>query len=189
MSEKIPVSELAGHCNEATAWRILEEVSHQLMESKQLIVNPSIINIDEDGHFALEAAQEQQSGFDPHEVDANSRTEAGTVWSIGATLFYIVMGGCVMNGKGGEGQSATSKLPYIRSEWPEMSELVQRCLQFEPANRPTLQEIYDKALQNFKRCQDDIRRGPKIKSTSSTSNELEAKENDLIFWPESMQGR
>ena len=189
MSEKLPISELAGHCNEATAWRILEEVSHQLMEGKQLIVNPSIIDIREDGHFALEATQEQQSGFDPHDVNANSRTEAGTVWSIGATLFYIVMGRCVMNGKGGEGQSETSKLPYMRSEWPEMSELVQQCLQFEPANRPTLQVIHDKAVQNLKRCQDDIRRGPKFKSTESKPNELETIEKDLVFWPERMQGR
>lgn len=186
MSERIPVSELAGHCNEATAWRILEEVSRHLMEGKQRIVNPYIIDIGENGHFALEATQEQQSGFDPHEVEANSRTEASTVWSLGATLFYIVMGRCVMNGKGGEGQSETSKLPFIRSEWPEMSELVQQCLQFEPANRPTLQEIHDKALQNLKRCHNDIRRGPKIKSTSSMPNELETIDKDLFFWPERM---
>ena len=189
MSEKITVSELAGHCNEATAWRVLEEVSRQLMEGKQLIVNPSIITIGEDGHFAIEAAQEQQTGFDPHDVDANSHTEAGTVWSIGATIFYIVMGRCVMNGKGGEGQSETSKLPYMRSEWPEMSELVQQCLQYEPANRPSLQEIHDKAVQNLKRCQDDIRRGPKFKTAVSKSNELETTEKDFVFWPEPMQGR
>ena len=189
MSERIPVSELAGHCNEATAWRILEEVSRHSMEGMRRIVNPSIIGISEDGQFALEAAQEQQSGFDPHEVEANSRTEASTVWSIGATLFYIVMGRCVMNGKGGEGQSETSKLPYMRSEWPEMSELVQRCLQFEPANRPTLQEIHDKTVQNLKRCQDNIRRGPKIKTNTSKPNELETIEKDLAFWPERMQGR
>lgn len=188
MSEKIPVSELASHCNEALAWSILEEVSRQLMEGKQRIVNPFIINIGEDGHLFLASAQEQQSGFDPHEVNANTRTETGVVWSLGATLFYIVMGRIVMNGKGGEGQSETSKLPYIRSEWPDMSELVQRCLQFEPANRPTLQEIHDKALQHRKRCQEDIRRGPKIKSFSSDSNKLEAKEKELIFWPESMLG-
>lgn len=188
MSEKTYITELAGHCNEATAWRVLKEMSQQLIDSGQHVVDPSSIAIDDDGRFVLDHNPVPQPGFEAPQSNATEHTEADTVWSLGATLFYIVMGRQVMNGKGGKGQTAASKLPYMRSEWPEMSELIKQCLQYEPALRPSLHDVLEKANRQNERCLADIRRGPKFKETTSPdSDTAEGHNDDLAFWPETMQ--
>lgn len=187
MDEKRYTSDIAGHCNEPTAWQILMEVSEQLAERKQLVVNPFIIEIGEDGHFALLPSKTQVAGFDAPEANSTHRNEASVVWSLGATLFHIVMARQVMNDKGGAGQKETSKLPYMRSEWPKMSELVQQCLRYQPSQRPTLQQIHDNATQQHNRCTEEIRRGPKFKKdvNSPIDGTINAT-NDMGFWPETM---
>ena len=187
MEEKRHASDIAGHCNEPTAWQILKEVSQQIIEHKQLIINPFFIEIEEDGHFALSPTEIHPSGFDAPEVATSYHTEASVVWSLGATIFYVVMGRQVMNNKGGAGQTETSKLPYMRSEWPELSELVQSCLRYHPSQRPNLQQILDKASEQHGRCMEEIRRGPRFKkrpenAVVGTINAMD----DMAFWPESM---
>lgn len=186
MSEKTYTTDLAGHCNEPTAWKILKETSGQMMERQQLIVNPSLIAIEDNGSFTLQPDTLQQSGFDAPETSHSDRTTASAVWSMGATLFYIVMGRQVMNDKGGQSQTATSKLPYMRIDWPELSDLVQQCLQYAPAKRPSLQQIHDKAVAQCTRCENDIKRGPKIKAVASPQH-FDNTELELDFWPETMQ--
>ena len=187
MEEKRYTSDLAGHCNEPTAWQILKEVSQQQIERKPSLVNPFIIEIEENGRFTLLSAETQVLGFDAPEVDGTHRTEASDVWSLGATLFYIVMGRQVMNGKGGAGQNENSRLPYMRSEWPLMSELVQQCLRYHPSQRPSLQQILDKATEQYNQCMEEVRRGPKFKKTSDfTFDGSNNATNDMAFWPETM---
>ena len=188
MSEPIYISELAGHCNEVTAWRILKEASQQLIEQGQYIVNPSTIVIGDDGHFVLMPAKDPRDGFDAPQGNADSRTAADAVWSLGATIFYVVMGRQVMNGKGGKGQTASSKLPYLRSKWPEISKLIQQCLQYDPILRPTLHDILDKSTKQYERCLTDIKRGPKFRPTRNTdSDTIESYYDALAFWPDNME--
>lgn len=187
MEEKRYTSDFAGHCNESSAWQIIKEISQQLIEHKQHVVNPFIIEIGEDGHFTLMPSETQASGFDAPEVNNNQRTEASAVWSLGATVFHIVMGLQVMNGKGGTGQSETSRLPYMRSEWPVMSELVQKCLCYQPSQRLTLQQVLGIATEQYNRCKEEIRRGPKFKQASETTpNGMINASDDMAFWPETM---
>ena len=187
MEEKQYASDIAGHCNEPTAWKILKEGSQQIIEHKQLIINPFFIEIKEDVHFALSPTEIHPSGFDAPEVATSHHTEASVVWSLGATIFYVVMGRQVMNNKGGAGQTETSKLPYMRSEWPELSELVQQCLRFHPSQRPSLQQILDKASEQHDRCMEEISRGPKFKKNSENAIDGTINATDEIaFWPESM---
>lgn len=187
MEEKRYISDLAGHCNEPTAWQILKEVSQQLMEHKHLVVNPFIIEIDENGHFTLMPADTQQPGFDAPATDDTNRDESSAVWSLGATLFYTVIGRQVMNGKGGTGQSEASRLPYMRSEWPVMSELLQQCLRYQASQRITLLQIHDIATKQYNRCMEEIRRGPRLKkNTDNTSEGTINAANDMAFWPETM---
>ena len=187
MEEKRYTSDLAGHCNEPTAWQILKEVSQQQIERKPSLVNPFIIEIEENGRFTLLPAETQVLGFDAPEVDGTHRTEASAVWSLGATLFYIVMGRQVMNGKGGAGQSENSRLPYMRSEWPLMSELVQQCLRYHSSQRPSLQHILDKATEQYNQCMEEVRRGPKFKKASDFAFDgSNNATNDMAFWPEAM---
>lgn len=181
-------ADFAGHCNESAAWQILKEISGQLIEHKQRIVNPFLISIGDDGHFNLMPSETQQASYDAPEIGTTTRTESATVWSMGAVLYFLVMGREVMNGKGGPGQSRTSKLPYMRSEWPALSELVQRCLQYAPNSRPSLQEIHDIAAQNLERCRNDIKHGPKFKpAKQAQTNGANPTETELAFWPETMK--
>ncbi len=188
MEEKIYVSELAGHCNEMMAWQILKEVSETLIQKGLRSIDPYCIEIDDNGHFSLATTTANHDDFNAPETIENQLNEAGTTWSLCATVFFVIMGCQVMNGKGGKGQKASSKLPYMRSEWPELSELVQQCLQFHPTRRPTLQQVHDKALQQYQRCMDEIRKGPKFKTMGKVSQtETDLARQDLAFWPEIMQ--
>ena len=189
MEEKIFASELSGHCNEPTAWQIFKEVSEALLRKGLCPIDPYCIEIGDDGHSSLASAIESAShnGFDAPEATENHITESEAVWSLGASVFFVVMGCQVMNGKGGKGQQESSKLPYMRSEWPELSELVQHCLRFSPVQRPTLQQIHEKASQQYQRCIDTIRKGPKLKIAEKASPTETDLVQDLAFWPETMQ--
>lgn len=186
MSGIITIADLAGHGSEAVAWKLLKEVSEQVIAQKNLIINPFIIEINENGYFALTPSSTQQPGFDAPEVTDNERTEASASWSLGATVFFAVTGRQVMNGKGGQGQSETSRLPFLRSEWPQLSELVMQCLHFSPQKRPSIKEINIKANNIFERCKNDIKRGPKFKQ-SETPQSSDGVGHDTDFWPETMQ--
>lgn len=186
MNEKPTIADLAGHVNEPTAWNILKDLSEQAIEHRQYLINPFLAEIREDGHFTLTSSASQQPGFDAPEVMHANQTEASAVWSLGATIFYAVMGMQVMNGKGGQSQTPNSRLPYMRSEWPEMSELIQQCLQFDPLNRITLKNIHNMSLQHYEQCLNQIKRGPRFKRTEQLLT-TEISKQDLDFWPETMR--
>ena len=187
-NEKHTAADLAGHCNEPTAWRILKEVSEEMMSQKTLEVSPYHIAINGDGSFSLMQPEKSidMSGFEAPEAVNGNATDASSVWSLAASLFYVVMGCQVMNGKGGRGQNEQSKVPYMRSEWSQLSELVQNCLHFRPECRPSMHKLHDVAAKEFQRCMEMIRRGPKFRERP-TKNFTAPPDSLLAFWPESMQ--
>ncbi len=189
MDERITIAEIAGYGNESTAWRMLMEMSDDLLRQGLAPLDPFRVVIEEDGHLNLSRTGQSSSnnGFEAPEWAEDRWTEPGLVWSLGATVFYVVMGRQVMNGKGGRGQQKSSKLPYLRSEWPELSELVQHCLRFDPVQRPSLREIHDIATQHYSRCLDLIRQGPKYKPSETQVQTDEGQEPD--FWPEAMKNQ
>ncbi|MBO4786535.1 MAG: hypothetical protein J5510_05665, partial [Prevotella sp.] len=90
----------------------------------------------------------------------------------------------IMNGRGGKAQKATSKLPFMRSEMPEMSRLVQQCLDYDASKRPTLAEVLTTAKENLERCKEELKDGPRMKpETASSTSAVEA---DSSAWPEEM---
>lgn len=190
MEETLHASDLAGHCNELTAWRILRDVSATLLTNASLPVSPYLMEIDDDGAFSIAQTSEpvDVGGFAAPEQAKGAHTEASAVWSLAASLFYIVMGCQVMNGKGGVAQHESSKLPYMRSALPLLSETVQQCLQFHPELRPSMREINELAERQFNLCNENIKKGPKIQEKKS---QQDASGNtsgmDLDFWPEVMQ--
>ena len=189
MEEQLNIAEIAGHSNESTVWLLLKEVSTDLLKHGLCPIDPFRITIADDGHFSLTRTDTAiHEGFDAPEYIEGQRSEKEVAWSLGATAFYIVMGRQVMNGKGGKGQQEHSRLPYMRSAWPELSELVQHCLRYDPSQRPSLQEVHDKAEQQYERCVIDIRRGPKLKeNTLPSTKECGNNDQELAFWPEAMQ--
>lgn len=186
-NEKYTAADLAGHCNELTAWRILKEVSEEMVSQKAMNVSPFHIAINGDGSFSLlQPESTDLNGFEAPETVIGNATEASSVWSLAASLFFVVMGCQVMNGKGGLGQNEQSKVPYMRSELPQLSELVQRCLHFRPENRPSMQKVHDVAAKEFQRCMETVRRGPKFRE-NPTLGVMGASDSLIAFWPESMQ--
>ena len=83
MNEKTYAVELGGHCNELTAWRFLKEMSEALRSDKGATISPSLIEIKDDGGFALttQAGAVQLEGFDAPETINGTRNEASAVWS------------------------------------------------------------------------------------------------------------
>ena len=188
MEEQLNIAEIAGHSNESTAWLFLKEVSSDLLEHGLCPIDPYRVAITDEGHFSLtRTGTAIHEGFGAPEYAEGQPSEKDVVWSLGATAFFIVMGRQVMNGKGGKGQQEHSRLPYLRSAWPELSELVQHCLRYDPLQRPSLQEVHDKAEQQYERCTIEIRRGPKLKeSIFPSTKECGNSDQELAFWPETM---
>lgn len=188
--ETLNAGELAGHCSEMTAWRILMDVSQALQSDSNTPVCPALIAIQEDGSFSLVKPSEsfELRGFAAPEANQSPATEASSVWSLAASIFYVVMGRQVMNDKGGAAQHESSKLPFMRSSWPLLSETVQRCLSFHPEQRPTLTEIHELASQRYNLCMELIKKGPKFQEKKSGNDQNESQTmRNLAFWPETMK--
>lgn len=188
--EILNAGELAGHCNEMTAWRILMDVSQALESGGTAPVVPALIAIQEDGSFSLAKPSEsfQMGGFAAPEISEGPVTEASCVWSLAASVFFVVMGRQVMNDKGGAAQRESSKLPFMRSTWPLLSETVQRCLSFHPEQRPSLEEIHAMASQRYNLCMETIKKGPKFQEKKSGTDQNESQSmRNLTFWPETMK--
>lgn len=188
--ETLNAGELAGHCNEMTAWRILMDVSQALPTHGAVPVTPSLITIQEDGSFALTTpeATYQAGGFAAPECSQGTATEASSVWSLAASVFYVVMGRQVMNDKGGAAQRESSKLPFMRSSWPLLSETVQRCLNFHPEQRPSLAEIHKLAAERYNLCMETLKKGPKFQEKQSGNDQNDSQTmRNLAFWPETMK--
>lgn len=187
MEETIYAIELAGHCNELTAWKILKEVSGAILVDKTATVSPSQIMIEEDGRFTvLPQAPSVMEGFEAPEVLKGNCTETSSVWSLAATLFYLVMGCQVMNGKGGTAQTESSKLPYMRRSLPLLSELVQRCLSFHPEQRPSLKEINSLTTQQLELCLETVKKGPRFQEKNYNGKQEGNGRQKPDFWPEPM---
>lgn len=191
MKEQPNIADIAGRCNEPTAWHLFLEISDDLLEHGPDAVDPYRIIINNDGHFSLlRTSMGHYDSFDAPEIGVgqpNETNEANAAWSLGATAFFVVMGRQVMNDRGSKGQKASSKLPYMRNTWPALSELVQRCLDFIPENRPSLQDIHKLSEKECNRCDDDIRRGPKFKESPSTVTSKLHTDTEPSFWPETMK--
>ena len=190
MDETIYAVELAGHCDEITAWRFLKDMSEAIRPDGTSPISPCHIEIKEDGGFTPAAVpcDHEMKGFNAPEADDGTNNEASAVWSLAASLFYLVMGCQVMNGKGGAGQHESSKLPYMRSSLPLLSDLVQRCLNYHPERRPSLREINQLATQQHDICMETVKRGPKFQEQRLDNGKPEGPgQQALDFWPEPMQ--
>jgi len=182
-------ADLAGHCTEMTAWKVLSDIATATSADGDAgVVTPAAIRIADNGQFVLTpetGSAEMLSIYEAPETRDGVRTAQSTVWSIAASVFYLVMGCNVMNGKGGAAQHKQSKVPYMRTEMPELSELIQQCLHYNPQQRPTLQNVAEAAATHYKQWTDVIRRGPQFKKSDQQAvNTGNAHEPD--FWPEEM---
>lgn len=179
----------AGYCDELTAWQMMADVARQVMDNgheAMADISPSRIAINGSGFVLVPLQDCHDDAFVAPELINNRQqaTEKSAVWSLAATVFRMVMGCNIMNGRGGKAQKATSKLPFMRSEMPEMSRLVQQCLDYDAGKRPTLAEMLAKAKENLERCKEELKNGPRMKPETASSTS--AAETDSSAWPEEM---
>lgn len=169
------IAALAGEIDELTAWQILHDVAKQCKDIKTPI-SPEHILIDGDGFILSEWSESGDARFTAPEGYS-------PVWALAAMVFYTYLGCHVFQGLGGKGQTQTAPIPTLRRELPELSNLIIRCLDFNPSKRPGMTEIVKIAEDNIKRCKSQQSDFPPLKKFSEskiTADEIDA------YWPEEM---
>lgn len=110
------------------------------------------------------------------------KTGKSDIWSLGATVFNLVMGSLVFNGLGGKAQNKESEIPFMRKSLPELSSFVARCLVFDPSSRPSASQVVSLADENLKRLSGIQKTRPlKIAAAPSVKDAYDS------FWPETMK--
>lgn len=194
------VDGIAAHISEIMVWHLIADIGSALSEIHRMgyghfDVKPS--NILWDGKKFLltdfgacrelkEAAPEETAQdassyrFDAPELKTKG-CSASDIWSLGATIFYLYMGCNVFNGLGGRAQRKDSPVPYMRKALPVLSQLVQRCLSFDPEMRPTADEVQTIAMSEIQKLEKQSNiRGVRPKVTESLNS------GKKEFWPEQM---
>ena len=185
---------VAGFFSEKMAWKLLQDISGALsfLHAEGLChgdVNPS--NILWDGqHFLLadfgscaKSPDEKASVHDSswqYAAPEKVKCAASDIWSLGASVFHLVMGTQVFNGMGGKSQRKDSVIPYMRKSMPELSRLVVNCLHYELEARPTATVILDSAREGM-----EIRRPVNRPLKTQTQDPLS--DTTASFWPEEMK--
>lgn len=169
------IAALAGEIDELTAWQILHDVAKQSKDIKTPI-SPGHILVDGDGFILSEWSESHDERFTAPEGYS-------PVWALAATIFYTYLGCHVFQGLGGRGQTKTAPIPALRRELPELSNLIIRCLDFNPSKRPGMSEIVKTAETNIKRCKAIRSDFPPLREISE--NTITADEIDS-YWPEEM---
>lgn len=172
------ISAIAGEIDESDAWRILHDVATQLCGGCRTPVCPEHILIDGDGFVLSEWSGSRDGRFTAPEGYE-------PVWALGATAFQVFLGCHVFQGLGGKGQTRTAPVPTLRRELPELSNLIARCLDFDPKRRPSMGDVVKTASENLERCIRNKSEFPPLKPSESMSMPASADEIDR-YWPEEM---
>lgn len=190
------VDNAAGHFQEAMAWKLIYDISSALayLHAERLChgdVKPS--NILRNGvNFLLAdfgSCFEVKTGSPANDLSSYLfsapeviKTEKSDIWSLGATVFNLVMGSQVLNGLGGRSQREETEIPFMRKSMPELSAFVVECLLFHPSSRPSAKEVLLLAEDNLKRLSGQDRIRPIKKAAAITiQDEFDS------FWPEIMK--
>lgn len=197
------VDGISGYMSEHHAWRLMRDVSSALSVLHKegmghFDVKPSNILWDEHRFVIADfgacrdlgtcqkecpvTSDDSSYRFDAPELLKGIWRSASDIWSLGATVFNLLMGCHVFNGLGGRAQQENSPVPYMRKNMPALSELVIRCLAFDYKLRPTADEIVAVAEKHLEIQVSKIR-----ERVVRKENELIASvENKMYFWTEDM---
>jgi len=171
-------NKLVGKIDEKTAWKFLYEVSSGLAylhaQEQPVIhqdIKPDNILIDNNDSFLItdfgisakarstlrQSLQSGASGAGTMAYMAPERfskenlpIKASDVWALGASLFELMTGDPPLGEHGGLLLKGGAEVPDISGEWsPKLKEIVSKCLQKEPWNRPTAQTIVEEAKKHI----------------------------------------
>ena len=190
------VDNAAGHFQETVAWKLIYDIGSALayLHSESLChgdVKPSNILRNGDSFLLADFGScfEVKTGSPANDLSSylfsapeETKTERSDIWSLGATVFNLVMGSQVFNGLGGRSQREETVIPFMRKTMPELNAFVVECLSFHPSARPSAKDVLLLAENNLKRLSGQNRIRPIKKAVSiSVQDEYES------FWPEIMK--
>lgn len=182
---------IAGYCSEKEAWRFIRDVSEGLdyLHRRGILhldIQPANVLISEQGYVIGDfdgEGDKSSYAFTPPEWhnDKNLLVPASDVWSLGASVFYLINGAYIYSGRGGAAQGKETLIPRLSERYSaELSEIVVGCLSYEPDARPLLNEIYTLAKRMAE--VDDV---PKERIQKSQMYDVVAAYDRL--WPEKME--
>ena len=162
-------SKIAGSIREDQLWLFIQDVANGLAvlhnQSEPIVhqdIKPDNILIDGNGRFLisdfgiskrLRATMRRQSKRDvssgampymaPERFDRNPRLKtASDIWSLGASIYELVVGELPFSGFGGAMQRNGADMPSLPNNYsPVLNEIMQRCLNPEANNRPSAIEL------------------------------------------------
>lgn len=184
-NNELTLKDIAGYATEKTVWQLLLSLSAGFNKCTSTHIAPNCIVITEQ-EFQLKddcAAKDAMAFAAPETFcrPTGSTHEASYVWSIGALAFYAITGTNVFEGKGGETQTQDTEVPRLGSAHASynLSELIRRCLNYSPSDRPNMKEIRQLASSALSR--------PSVPRKRLTSQTGKSYAKSLIkFWPEEM---
>lgn len=186
MTKSITLCDIAGYATERMVWQMMLDLSG-LCNSGQLNNIGSQAVIITGSNFQLQNTEVSDNtrcrAFLAPESFSNgtNKSKASGIWTLGALAFYAITGMHVFEGKGGETQTKDTEIPCLSSAHAsrELSELIRRCLSYSPQERPTKEEIEQKAQSALAQT---VQPRKRLSSQSGKSYG-----SSLIkFWPEEM---
>ncbi|MBR5068141.1 MAG: hypothetical protein IKX25_01935 [Bacteroidales bacterium] len=184
-NDVLTLKDIAGFATEKNIWQLLLNLSADYNKCVPNGIDPNCIAI-AGKEFLL---KDNCSGKDimafaaPETLGNQSEavSEASYIWTIGALTFYTITGTFIFEGKGGETQTKDTEVPRLSSAHAsfELSELIRRCLNYSPTDRPKMNEIHRLATKALASPSD-----PQKRLTNQTGKSYA--KSLIKFWPEEM---
>lgn len=143
----ITLDHIAGYMTEKAVWTLMECVAGSWLQHGRAVFSAADIVV-EDDRIALSADAGGGAADGPFAAPEKEGA-AAAVWSLGALAFYAVTGMHVFDGMGGRNQTARTEVPHMGSAHcsRRLSDLVYRCLAYDPQARPPMEEILTAARE------------------------------------------
>lgn len=173
--ETILASSLKGYCSLPLCWRYLSDVSGQL----------AALHGDGKTHGSVDLKHVAVEGraFVLTDGGTSKATPAGDVWRLAASVFELMLGTPILNGAGESSQTARTPLPSLpQTGTDSLNDLLHRCLQHNPAERPTAAEVHAVAQEAVESI-GQPKRAPRIHTSAQAQEALEKADRQ---WPERM---
>lgn len=182
---------IAGYCSEREAWRFLRDVAEGLayLHERNVLhmdIQPANVLISEQGYVIGDFDDEgdrNSFAFTPPEwhEDRTLLGPASDVWSLGASVFYLLNGSFIFSGRGGAAQRKDTLVPRLSEKYTEeLMDIVARCLDYEMKLRPSVDEIYALATIMAERAEKPVARRKTVHS-HKPAGDFEK------LWPEQME--